>query len=39
MNINIVRPYLPNVEEIISDLSACLETGMVTNNSQNVRKL
>ena len=39
MNINIVRPYLPNVEEIISDLSTCLETGMVTNNSQNVRKL
>lgn len=39
MKINIVKPYLPKVEEIISDFSKCLDTGMVTNGSENVRNL
>lgn len=37
MKINIVKPFLPNIAEIQDDFSQCLETGMVTNNSQHVR--
>jgi dTDP-4-amino-4,6-dideoxygalactose transaminase len=37
MKINIVKPFLPNFEEISEDLSNILDTGMVTNNSFHVR--
>ena len=37
MNINIVRPFLPDIKEIQDDFAECLKTGMVTNNSAHVR--
>jgi len=37
MNINIVKPFLPSLEEISGDLGKMLQSGMVTNNSQYVR--
>lgn len=36
-SINIVRPYLPALEEISGQFQECLRTGMVTNNSCYVR--
>ena len=38
MNINIVRPFMPDLSEIADDLAQCLKTGMVTNNSPHARK-
>lgn len=38
MQINIVKPFLPTIEEIAPGLAQCLNTGLVTNNSQNVIK-
>lgn len=35
--INIVKPFLPSIDEIYADFAKCLETGMVTNGSANVR--
>jgi dTDP-4-amino-4,6-dideoxygalactose transaminase len=35
--INIVKPFLPAINEVYDDFAKCLETGMVTNNSSNVR--
>lgn len=37
MNINIVKPFLPSLDEIKDDISAILESGLVTNNSSYVR--
>jgi len=37
MNINIVKPYMPNFGEIADDFAKCLESGLVTNNSSHVR--
>jgi len=37
MKINIVRPFLPQIDEIQADFSECLNSGMVTNNSVHVR--
>lgn len=39
MKVNIVKPFLPSIDEILSDFSKCLNTGMVSNNSENVRNL
>lgn len=33
MNINIVRPYLPDIDAIREEFAACLLSGMVTNNA------
>ncbi len=38
MKINIVKPYLPDLEEVKDQLQGCLSSGMVTNNSEYVRK-
>lgn len=38
MKINIVRPILPKLHSIKKDFDNSLKTGLVTNNSQNVRK-
>jgi dTDP-4-amino-4,6-dideoxygalactose transaminase len=38
MKINIVRPIHPDLSEISSEFTECLETGLVTNNSKYVRK-
>jgi len=35
--INIVKPFLPSIDEVYEDFAKCLATGMVTNNSSNVR--
>ena len=37
MKINIVRPILPNLNDIKKDFDKCLKTGLVTNNGKNVR--
>ncbi len=37
MKINIVRPILPNLNDIKKNFDKCLRTGLVTNNSTNVR--
>jgi dTDP-4-amino-4,6-dideoxy-D-glucose transaminase len=37
MNINIVRPFMPDLAEIAVDFAQCLNSGLVTNNSPNVR--
>ena len=37
MNINIVRPFMPDLTEIAESFANCLKTGLVTNNSPNVR--
>lgn len=36
-NINIVRPFMPDIEEIADDFANCLSSGLVTNNSPHVR--
>lgn len=36
--INIVRPFLPGLEEISAELAASLSSGLVTNNSPHVRQ-
>lgn len=38
MNIKIVRPFLPSIDDIKERFSEALSTGMVTNNSKNVRE-
>lgn len=38
MELNIVRPFHPQLSEIAEDLASCLRSGLVTNNSANVRK-
>lgn len=37
MNINIVKPFMPDLSEIAEDFAKCLSTGLVTNNSPHVR--
>lgn len=37
MNINIVRPFMPDLSEIQTEFAACLQSGLVTNNSPHVR--
>jgi dTDP-4-amino-4,6-dideoxygalactose transaminase len=37
-HINIVKPFLPSLEEIEQEFAECLRTGLVTNNSPLVRK-
>ena len=37
MNINIVKPFLPSIEEIAPELGGILQSGLVTNNSPYVR--
>lgn len=37
MNINIVKPFLPTIDEIADEFSEMLRTGLVTNNSKYVR--
>lgn len=37
MQINIVKPFLPQLSEVQDQIESCLSTGMVTNNSVNVR--
>lgn len=39
MKINIVKPYLPTIEDVRDDFAQCLSSGLVTNNSPFVRKL
>lgn len=39
IKINIVKPFLPNLEEISAEFKECLENGLVTNNSKHVRQL
>ena len=38
MQINIVRPFMPELSELQSDFEECLRSGMVTNNSKHVRR-
>ena len=38
MQINIVRPFMPDLAEIQEDFAQCLKSGMVTNNSPHVRR-
>src|SRR4051812_24194942 len=38
MNINIVRPFMPDLSELSEDLAECLRSGLVTNNSSHVRE-
>ena len=33
MQINIVKPFMPNLSEIADDFAQCLQSGLVTNNS------
>jgi dTDP-4-amino-4,6-dideoxygalactose transaminase len=37
MNINIVKPFLPALNEVADEFTKMLQTGLVTNNSQYVR--
>ena len=37
MQINIVRPFLPEFHELEGDFAQCLKSGLVTNNSPHVR--
>src|SRR5689334_7257835 len=37
MQINIVKPFMPKLEEIHENFSGCLTSGLVTNNSSHVR--
>lgn len=39
MQINIVRPFMPDLAELQEDFAQCLKSGMVTNNSPHVRRL
>src|SRR5438067_1058877 len=38
MQINIVRPFMPKLEEIEREVASCLDSGLVTNNSLYVRQ-
>ena len=38
MKLNIVRPFLPELSEIQTEFAECLQTGLVTNNSQYARR-
>lgn len=38
MQINIVRPFMPDLSEIADDFAKCLSSGLVTNNSPHVRE-
>jgi dTDP-4-amino-4,6-dideoxygalactose transaminase len=38
MNINIVKPFLPSLEEISESFAGSLQSGLVTNNSPYVRQ-
>ena len=38
MQINIVRPFMPELSELQSDFEKCLSSGLVTNNSEHVRR-
>lgn len=38
MQINIVKPFLPSIDEVSKDFAQCLSSGLVTNNSPHVRK-
>jgi len=38
MQINIVRPFMPELSELKSDFDKCLSSGLVTNNSEHVRR-
>jgi dTDP-4-amino-4,6-dideoxygalactose transaminase len=38
MKINIVKPFLPSLEEVADSFSGCLSSGLVTNNSPYVRQ-
>ena len=37
MQINIVKPFMPDLSEIADDFAKCLSTGLVTNNSLHAR--
>jgi hypothetical protein len=37
IKINIVKPFLPSLEEISVELNECLEKGLVSNNSKYVK--
>ncbi|MBW8780677.1 MAG: DegT/DnrJ/EryC1/StrS family aminotransferase [Verrucomicrobia bacterium] len=37
MQINIVKPFMPAITEVVEDFARCLESGLVTNNSPHVR--
>lgn len=39
MQINIVRPFMPDLAELQEDFAKCLNSGMVTTNSPHVRRL
>lgn len=39
MKINIVKPFLPKLSDIQNEISECLDTGLVTNNTRYVREL
>ena len=39
MQLNIVRPFMPDLAAISAEFAQCLQTGMVTNNSPHVRRL
>ncbi len=38
MQINIVRPFMPDLAELSAEFAQCLQSGMVTNNSPHVRQ-
>ncbi len=38
MQLNIVRPFMPELAEFSAEFAECLRTGMVTNNSPHVRR-
>lgn len=38
MEINIVRPFMPDLSEIAEEFAQCLKSGLVTNNSPHVRR-
>ena len=37
MQLNIVRPFMPELAEFQEDFAQCLKSGLVTNNSPHVR--
>jgi len=39
MQLNIVRPFMPDLAALSADFAQCLKSGMVTNNSPHVRRL
>jgi dTDP-4-amino-4,6-dideoxygalactose transaminase len=38
MQLNIVRPFMPDLAELQTEFAQCLQSGLVTNNSQHVRR-